>query len=287
MYIKVVFVYISIKMDISGDYSKVDIHTVRMMFEDPIYDMLKEKYGTMLKEFWKTASFPHWKDASNTVLLVERREHPNIEFVIQNAMYYTYSKNFSLTIVCSDVSQEYVKKILGKHLETTHLIPWFSGIGTRDQGRDEYNKTFLNPDFWKQFPAEYILSIQTDSYLRKQIPDCMWEYEYIACPWNWNPRLVGGGGLTWRKKSCVLEILELDFPKTWGEDVFFAHGCEELDLKIPDDTIRHELLAESHFHKLDNSLTDPFGVHQWWTYIMRTNNAKYQNDLFNLLCSCS
>ena len=263
-----------------------DIHAVRMKYEEPIYNVLKERYGESLKTFWETASFPHWKDAFNTVLLVERREHQNIEFVIQNAMYYTYGKNFSLTIVCSDVSQEYVKKILGKHVETTHIIPLFTGIGTRDQGRDEYNKTFLNPDFWKQLPAEYILSIQTDSYLRKQIPECMWEYEYIACPWTWNLRLVGGGGLTWRKKSAVLQILKLPFPKNWGEDVFFAHGCEALDLKIPDDIIRHELLAESHFHNPDRSVNNPFGVHQWWTYVMRIKDEELKKELADMFIIC-
>jgi hypothetical protein len=262
-----------------------DIHEVRMKYEKPVYDTLKERYGPSLKTFWETSIFPHYKDASNTVLLVERREHENIEFVLQNAMYYCKGKDFSLTVVCSDVSLNYVKEILGKHLETTLVIPWFTGIGTRDQGRDEYNSTFKNPEFWKQIPGEYILSIQTDSYFRKPIPDCMWDYEYIACPWTWDLRLVGGGGLSWRKKSVVLEILKLDFPSYWGEDVFFAYGCEALEVKVPDDTIRYELLAESHYNNRDGSTIDPFGVHQWWTYVMRVGGS-VQDELYNFFLMC-
>ena len=263
-----------------------NIHTVRMLYEEPIYNILKEKYGHMLKGFWETATFPHYKDCSNTVLLVERREHPNIEFVLQNAMYYCREKHFSLTIVCSDVSLEYVKGILGKHYETSLVIQWFKGIGTRDEGRDEYNKTFLNPEFWKQIPAEWILSIQTDSYLRKKIPDEMWEYEYLACPWSWDLRFVGGGGLTWRKKSRIYEILNLSFPKTWGEDVFFAHGCEELEIEIPDESIRFEFFVESHFHNPDGSLSNPFGVHQWWTYVLRIDDENLKKELCNLFLEC-
>jgi hypothetical protein len=263
------------------------IHAVRMLYEEPIYNILKDKYGQQLKTFWETATFPYYKDTSNTVLLVERREHPNIEFVLQNAMYYCREKQFSLTVICSDVSLEYVKGILGKHYETSLVIPWFTGIGTRDQGRSEYNQTFLNPAFWKQIPAEWILSIQTDSYLRKKIPEELWKYEYAGAPWTWNLRLAGGGGLTWRKKSAMLQILELPIPKSWDEDGVFSHGCEQLDLKVPDDTIRYELLAESHFHNPDGTVINPFGVHQWWTFVLRIDDNKLKEELCDILLECS
>ena len=58
----------------------------RNKLEPAIFDELREKYGAELKEYWDSAVFP--KESKNTVLLVERRAHPNIEFVLHNFMYF-------------------------------------------------------------------------------------------------------------------------------------------------------------------------------------------------------
>lgn len=246
------------------------IHKVRTELEDPIYDVLRERYGNFYKEFWNQVQIP--KQASNTILLVERRPHPNIEFVLQNAVYYCSKsgKPFSLTVVCSDVNEDYVKGILGKHVETTHLIPYFKGLGTYDQGRNEYNQAFKSKSFWEKIQADFILSIQTDSYLLQPLPEIFWTYDYIACPWIWKPGFVGGGGLTWRKKEAVLCIINHigSNPHFDGEDCYFSQGCAELDLHVPE-------YEESKHYFVESCFTDsPIGVHQWWTYWFTIENQE-------------
>lgn len=249
-----------------------DIHKVRTELEEPVYDQLRKTYGAFYKAFWNTITIP--KDAPNTIMLVERRPHPNMEFVLQNAVYFCSKSShpFSLTVVCSDENEDYVKEILGKHALTTHIIPYFKGIGTRDQGRDEYNKAFKSLSFWANLKADYVLSIQTDSYLLRPLPDVFWTYDYIACPWVWKPGFVGGGGLTWRKKEVVVRIIEHMGQREYfdGEDCFFSQGCAELQVKTPEFEEANEYFVES-------CLTDtPIGVHQWWTYWFSLDNQDDQ-----------
>ncbi len=253
-------------------------HNIRVAAEGPIFQQLQDKYGPTYNSWWNdpTTVFP--KEAPNKVLLVERRPHPNILFVLQNAMY--FCRDFSLTIVCSDESEGYVRELLGHHVETTEILPLFKGIGSRDQGRTEYNALFMDVNFWKCLKANYVLSIQTDSYLLQYLDEAMWSYDYIACPWVWNKELVGGGGLTWRKVSCCIEICEtftenssneinlslkkvkgLEESLQHGEDAFFAEGCKALQKKVPPYPESATYFVESIFYEA------PIGVHQWWSYV--------------------
>ncbi len=258
-------------------------HQVRINEEAPIFAHLQSKYGEAYTKWWNDPSTTFPTQSSNTVLLVERRPHPNFLFVIQNALY--FCKDFSLIVVCSDESEEFVRKQLGRHAETTDIRPLFKGIGTRDQGRDEYNALFMNAAFWKSIPAEYVLSIQTDAYLLTPLDESMWTYEYIACAWGWRQDLVGGGGLTWRNVKCCIDICEkclvpipdentneitltkrtvrlLPPDSANGEDCFFAEGCKALGKAIPIFPERYMYFVESMFYE------EPIGVHQWWSYVM-------------------
>ena len=227
----------------------------RNNLEPAIFDELREKYGAELKEYWDSAVFP--KEAKNTVLLVERRVHPNIEFVLHNFMY--FCRGFSLTVVCSDENLDYVKGIVGNHTAT--IMPIFKGEGDKETGIREYNELMTDAEFYKKIPAEYILSMQTDSYLRKPLPEMLWEYEYIACPWAWKKHFVGGGGLTFRNRECVIDICEKSTRSKKHEDVFFSESCFIMGKKVLPIELRETIFSESCF------TDDPVGVHQWWTYL--------------------
>jgi len=251
-------------------------HMYRMELEDPIFDYLRAKYGQTLKDAWESLTFP--KTSKNTVLLVERREHPNIEFVLHNFMYFCAPQEFSLTIVCSDANEAYVRNILGKHLARTTILPLFTGIGTREQGRSEYNTLFTSYSFWEKIDAEYILSIQTDCYLRKPLPPLIWTVDYVAAPWYWKPVLVGGSGLTFRKKTCVLDLCRRNYTGQ-GEDVFFSQGCLLEEKAVLSFEEQVNIFSESCISD------DPVGVHQWWTYFSEHPSfLKYYNIYTTIHC---
>jgi len=244
-----------------GDF----LHSVRVELEEPIYNILREKYGKTFQEFWNSTTIP--QQSINTVMLVERREHPNIEFVLQNVMYFVRERGFSLTIVCSKENEAYIRKILGKHEATTHILVWFEDNCDRDRAREEYNLAFQNAEFWEQIQAEYILSIQTDCYLRKPLPDEIWTVDYVAAPWAWKPWVVGGSGLTFRKKEAVIDMCREKPKKKMAEDEFFAHMCIQTGKKILPLEIAEHIFSESRF------VDDPVGVHQWWTYLAQIDIA--------------
>jgi len=248
-------------------------HTIRMELEDPIFNYLRSKYGKVLKDAFISMTIP--ATSTNTVLLVERREHPNIEFVLHNFMY--FCKGFSLTIVCSDANEEYIRKIVGNHAATTSILPLFKGVGTRQEGIDEYNTLFTTQSFWESIDADYILSIQTDCYLRKPLPPILWTVDYVASPWRWKPMMVGGSGLTFRKKECVLDICKMPYKNAGGEDVYFSRGCSVLQKKVLSFEQQVDIFSESCISD------DPVGVHQWWTYFIQFYVLQ-QYDKFSNVC---
>jgi hypothetical protein len=189
-------------------------------------------------------------------------------------MYFTRNQNFSLTIVCSKENEEHIRKILGKHAATTHFIVPFETNADRDTARHEYNCLMKSEEFWKQIRADYVLSVQTDCYLRKPLPEKLWELDYVASPWAWREDLVGGSGLTFRKKEAVLDMCKRgfagDFPEK-GEDVFFSEKCAEFSKKIMPFEEAIEVFSESCI------VDDPVGVHQWWTYLFQGDDEVMMN----------
>jgi hypothetical protein len=239
--------------------SKEELARLKTTLDPIVFNRLREIYGKALKDFWETASFP--ATSSNTVLMVEPRCHPNLEFCLHNFMYFTYDKKFSLTIVCSNQNLQFIKQILGKHQSTTRILPLFEDIEEGPKQLDHYNYLFRRWEFWNQIEAEWILSVQTDAYLRKPLPDLLWEYQYLAAPWNWYPYLVGGGGLTFRKKSTVLHICKTLKSNNYGiEDSYFATAVQFFDIPILPLEQSREIFFES------TPCNDPVGVHQWWTF---------------------
>jgi hypothetical protein len=240
------------------------LHQLRMNLETPIFDELREKYGKALKEFWESAEFP--AKSTNTVLMVERRNHPNLEFCLQNFMYFTRAQNFSLTIVCSRTNEEQIRQILGKHIQTTDLrVLWEDNPSEHGAAQKEYSALFQNPEFWESIEATSILSVQTDCYLRKPLPALVWDVDYVASPWAWKPWVVGGSGLTFRKKEAVVDMCKRVFMKgkIVAEDEFFAHMCIVCKKKVLPLDIAETIFSESRF------VEDPVGVHQWWTYLFQ------------------
>jgi len=252
------------------------IHSARMAFEEPIFDLLRKNYGAKLKQAWDEADFP--QTSSNTVLLVERRPHPNIEFVLHNFMYFANlgSHKFSLTIACSKENEAYIRKILGKHEATTHILVVYETDCGRDQARQEYNKLMKSEEFWTQIRADYVLSMQTDCYLRKPLPPCIWTVDYVAAPWSWKPWVVGGSGLTFRKKDAVIDMCRVHIKKEIAEDEFFAQMCLHTKKRVLPLEIAEHVFSESRF------VPDPVGVHQWWTYLSQVDfDKKEDQEFFN------
>jgi hypothetical protein len=167
-----------------------------------------------------------------------------------------------------------------------------------------YNALLKGKDFWNGIEHENIVIFQTDVIFMHAGADLMADfaanYDYIGAPW-WNidpfngvlvkpenktkisgrivdhafvcetgPDCVGNGGLSYRKKSAMLRIIdelgESDLAHT-NEDVFFAVGCKRLGLRVPK---RSDAMKYSIEMCLPTDLPSDrpwsMGVHRAWAY---------------------
>lgn len=234
---------------------------------DPfIFQTLSLMYGAKLNTFWNEYTIP--KQSDKAIVIVERRAHSNLQFCIQNAAY--FCPGYALHIVCSKANETFVKITLGSQKENVHIHPYFEGIGTQSQGYAEYNELLKTKEFWSMFPEEHIITLETDCYFLKSLPDKIYNYDYVAAKWPWSLDEPGGGGLTYRKRSMMLNIC--DTYKTTNppaQDAFVSNAVKEQGYKFPD--------AENSLTFFSEALCSPsiIGTHQWWTYIANDENTPF------------
>ena len=96
-----------IDKDLNGSDPQI-LHQKRTKLEPFIYDILKIKYYNIFDTFWKKNTVQ--KDTNKSIVIIERRIHPNLSFLIRNMFY--YARDWSITIICSDINFSYLKTIL-------------------------------------------------------------------------------------------------------------------------------------------------------------------------------
>lgn len=230
------------------------LHRCRVELEPFIYSYLRDRYGKVLSDYWKSCTIPRKSDKA--IIIVERRCHPNLEFTIQNAVY--FARGYSLHIVCSEANKAFVEEICSTQCNSVHIHPVYKDIGTAESGKKEYNLLLKSYGFWSSFSEEYILCMETDSYLLRPIPDSIYKYHYVASKWHWVPEQAGGGGITHRRRSFMLEISTLDsLQGVEMQDCFASEGLLSLGYPV----CSEDIFGEAY-------ITDGLiGTHQWWTFI--------------------
>jgi hypothetical protein len=248
------------------------LHNLRIKLDPVIYGILDDKYGKIYDDFWLNSLIQ--TTTNKTIFITERRKHPNLKFVLRNAHY--YCPDWNITIHCSKHNYEYIKEICKPHEPT--IVQVFEDEGTREQGIKEYNEHLKKLSTWESIDAEFILTIETDSYLRKKIPIEILDYDYCASIYTWCTTLQGGG-LSLRKKSVMTDICMKFSPDSFEmQDIFAVYGTQLCEYNILKD---HSYFIES-CEPRDNTV----GVHQWWTFIYTKNDLIYKQDLIELLLTC-
>lgn len=246
-------------------------HKKRMALDPMIYDILKHKYGKKLEEFWKGHTVPNETDSY--LILVERRIHPNLAFVLQNAAY--FARTWGIVLVCSDLNYEYCKTICGD--KTIVIQQAFQGNPDAEHGKKEYNDLLKSKSFYESLPGTYHLFLEVDSYIRKPIPEEWKQYDLIAAPYEWDETSCGGG-FSFRNKESMITICER-FPDTmWAQDIFLCEGAKKYQYRIPDFETAVTYISESCIYE------DPIGVHQWWTFFF-PNQTEGAEEIFHSLLS--
>ena len=230
-------------------------HQKRMALEPLIFDILKRKYGRFLREKFQTVEIP--ATSEKCILLIERRIHPNLEFLLHNIAY--FAPGWSICFVCSDVNLAYCKEIARPNQGSIQFLPVFHGSPGRDQARDDYNQLLKSKEFYQSLPWKHLWICQTDSYLRKQIPDSIFQYDFFAAPAIWDTSEMVGG-MSYRNRDAMIKICSEYSESISSEDVFISKGAKALGLHLPVFEEALQIISESCLYE------DPIGVHQWWTF---------------------
>jgi hypothetical protein len=251
--------------EFSGELTTEERHQKRTRLEPLIFDILKQKYWKPLDTFWQTHSIPSEAEANKCIVIIERRIHENLAFLIRNVAY--FAPTWAITIVCSDLNLEYCKAItLGKNIR---LLSLWKGSPKRDDARSEYNTLLKSVVFYEEFAAEHLCIVQTDSYFRKQVPDDILIYDYIGAPISWDYSMAVGG-TSFRKRDPMIDICRNFKTHIDSEDCFICEGIKTLGYKMPHYSEGVTYIVESTLYY------DPIAIHQWWTYFHRDiNNADY------------
>jgi len=233
------------------------LHTCRMELEPYIFGTLNHRYGAEFQRHWDNSVIPN--NGNKTVVIVERRCHPNLRFCLQNAAY--YARGWRITVVCSDVNESYVRACAGSQVDSIRIIPFFKGLGTPEIGKTEYNTVLQQSHFWELFLEDNLLMMETDTYLTKPLPDELLAYDYVASKWPWAPDAAGGGGLSYRKRSMMKQVCSQDFPIQKAQDCFISDAVAKLHFLSPTMEESKAFFGEFAF------VGTMCGTHQWWTGI--------------------
>ena len=247
-------VLLSIK---NSEIFKDTYHKYRCELEPFVFKALNDLYGKELDDFWNSSIIPKISDKG--ICIVERRCHPNLKFCIQNAAY--YARGYSIHIFCSKANLDFINIITGTQFNNLHIYPIFDDLGTPEAGKNEYNNLLRTHSFWNTFKEEHIITIETDSYFMKPIPDSIYAYDYVGSKWVSKEAEPGGGGLTYRKVSVMKESLELNIEGHEMQDTFVSHGIQQLNKKFPTLEEAFNYFIEGHISN------NGIGTHQWWTFI--------------------
>jgi len=127
--------------------------------------------------------------------------------------------------------------------------------------------------FYEKIPTEMFLVFQTDTMICSNFKENIYNfmnYDYVGAPWNYGE--VGNGGLSLRRKSKMLEILEKCKYYNDNEDLYFSKGCENVTYNKPSVEKAKQFSIE---HLYSN---DSFGVHKPWLYINEADKVKLNDQ---------
>lgn len=199
-----------------------------------------------------------------TAVIVEPRKHKALEFVLRNVLD-NLDERWSIQVFHSSDNENWLKTILDQKFQKdlsriSSKCLHFSNL----ESSLEYNQILASREFTQLIPTETFLVFQTDSMINPAHKELIYkfiDYDYVGAPWPWNNLHVGNGGLSLRKRSTMLKIIDKYGPfRDLYEDQFFSVGCIKIGAKVPTREEAKEFSIEQVYHPYS------FGMHKSWVH---------------------
>jgi hypothetical protein len=214
-----------------------------------------------------------------TAIIIEPREHKALSYVLKNFCK-NLSNNWRIKILHGNKNESFVNNIIKKDLFFYKYKIYTHNLNVDNLTIEDYNKLLKSVDFYKYIPTEIFLIFQTDTIICKKYKhhiDKFLKYDYSGAPWkpeNVTGEKVGNGGLSLRRKTKMLEILNkcpyTKYNNTLdNEDYFFSNPCDKVTIYKPTVEEAKDFSSEEQLGKKS------FGVHKAY--------ATLGNDDYNKL----
>jgi len=199
-----------------------------------------------------------------TAVIIEPREHPALEYVLKN-FNDNLSNEWQFVVFHGNKNIEYTKNICNKVFIPDRIK--MINLGVDNLTISDYSGLFYKPILYNNIPTEIFLIFQTDAIIcskHKELINEFISYDYVGAPWP--DEIVGNGGLSLRKKSKMLEVVEkcknnMNGENYINEDMVFAHGCNVVNLNKPS----FEKAKEFSIELVDHDKS--FGIHKAYAYL--------------------
>jgi hypothetical protein len=211
----------------------------------------------------------------HTAVIIEPRLHPCLNIVLNN-FNKNLNDNWKFLIFHGTYNKQYIMNIFN-NMKTTKKCTYVN-LNKHNLTILEYNKLLYSHSFYEHITTEHFLIFQTDTLISDTCKNFIYkfmQFDYCGAPWKWkykqeninNGKAIGNGGLSLRKKSKMLELLNNNFSPAilnTNEDLFFsgnAHNKKNIVVHKPPLHLAKEFSVESVFsHK-------SFGLHKVWNYL--------------------
>lgn len=194
-----------------------------------------------------------------TAVILEPRKHAALEFVIKNFLDNLDSR-WKIIIYHGTENQEFVSKVaeLSERITIRNL-----GVANLENSKD-YSAILTSRPFIEGIPTETFIVFQTDSMINLAHKDILYnfiDYDYVGAPWPWDWLHVGNGGLSLRKRSTCLKIIDQFGPYNGlYEDHFYSILIERVGGKKPTRDEARSFSIEQIYHPFS------FGIHKAWLH---------------------
>jgi hypothetical protein len=206
-----------------------------------------------------------------TAVIVEPREHKAFEFVLDNFLE-NLSNEWNFIIFHGNKNEQFVNNLINNKFSQYKNRITLINLNVDNLTIRDYNKLLVSKEFYEKIPTEIILIFQTDTIIcenNKLLINNYLQYDYVGAPWIHLKMMVGNGGLSLRRKSKMIEIIDkCPYKKDLNEDLFFSKNCENVYVNIPISDDAKHFSVETIYEK------DSFGVHKPWRQLGDNLNKK-------------
>ena len=237
-------------------------------------------------------------ESKYTAIIIEPRKHNALEFVLNNFLE-NLNDDWNIIIYHGNNNIEYLQNIINNKLTKYKNRIISKNLNVDNLSINDYNNIMKNREFIESIPTEMFLIFQTDTMICEEQKELIYNYmnyDYVGAPWSSDyllytvgndidinklslssTRFIGNGGLSLRRKSKMIEILDKCTASSIYEDVYFSYGCKDVDIKKP-------LIEDANkfsIEQINNGKS--FGVHKSWAYVnVSENQCKNYNELVKL-----